>query len=720
MPRTAFALLFASSVAVFAAAVGCSHGDELSALPSSPADAGADASDADAGHADGGDAGIADAAGSPCVADVDCDDGVACTVDTCDLSVGRCQSSPDDGRCQNGVFCDGKELCSAKLGCVAGQPVACDDQDPCTIDACVESTTSCKHTPRDADGDGDVDVHCGGGDCDDGDPAVSSKHAELCGNGRDDDCDGQSDEPECSQPAHDGCLDPLVLPGEGTYAMSTAGAKLDLGASCGPLSQATSRDVVAAFTVPPGPPRRVDAKVTVPVGTAAVAISLVCGAPSQELACSRSASSSKGGQVAHARAWSVPPGIYPIVVYADQDTDAVLDFRLADAGEPPANETCGTAKTIQPGVTELVPLVGTAADVATKCGPSTSDLVYRVVLDAPYDVRAYASTVDGAGSAVVSLRKDPCAGIETEVACFQGNPTSAFARKLGPGPVYVAVKASAPTDVSLLVTLEPPTDPPADETCASAPPLATNVDVPIDLKDHADDVKTCVSGLVDAAYALTLDQPSDVLAILRVSQADYGALSIQKPPCESKDGVVGCKVSQPSPMRVAAHGLPKGQYRVVAELADGSPAKLTTLVRPALPPQLVLFADTCDDALLIPKEGGTFQGNTDNANAQYSAGCDQGGTGPFGAREQMLRLELTEKKRVVLDTAGSSFSTLLDVRKGPTCPGAEIPLACTAGYGPQRAFLDVVLEPGSYFVQVDGFAEQSGQWVLDVFLVDPG
>jgi hypothetical protein len=91
---------------------------------------------------------------------------------------------------------------------------------------------------------------------------------------------------------------------------------------------------------------------------------------------------------------------------------------------------------------------------------------------------------------------------------------------------------------------------------------------------------------------------------------------------------------------------------------------------------------------------------------------------PEGAAEQMLLLELTESKRVVFDMRGSGYRTLLDVRKGPACPGTEMVGACGVGYYSQRTFLDLQLDPGVYYVQVDGFAGEAGSWFLDVFIVE--
>jgi hypothetical protein len=134
-------------------------------------------------------------------------------------------------------------------------------------------------------------------------------------------------------------------------------------------------------------------------------------------------------------------------------------------------------------------------------------------------------------------------------------------------------------------------------------------------------------------------------------------------------------------------------------------------------PNLVAFADRCEDAIEIPETGGLFQGNTATAMHDYSAGCDTAGAPD--APDQMLKLALSDRRRVVFDMAGSGYETLLDVRRGPACPGEELSRACTAGFVEGRSFLDLILEPGEYFVQIDGFAGARGPWTLDVHVVEP-
>jgi len=162
--------------------------------------------------------------------------------------------------------------------------------------------------------------------------------------------------------------------------------------------------------------------------------------------------------------------------------------------------------------------------------------------------------------------------------------------------------------------------------------------------------------------------------------------------------------------------VPAGSYRAVAESALGDPVSLTAFTRKAVPVTLVALADDCSAPFEIPASGGRFQGNTANAHADYSAGCDLGNQPKNGAPDQMLHLPLKRKSRVILDMAGSSYATMLSVRTGATCPGTELPLACAAGYQPERSYLDLDLDPGDYYVQVDGYAGDLGAWSLDVYV----
>ncbi|MBI3203636.1 MAG: hypothetical protein HYZ29_19010 [Myxococcales bacterium] len=676
-------------------------------------DAGADSDAAADGDAD--DPNL----GPPCKDDAQCDDAIDCTFDACDEKLGRCRFTPDDSTCQDAVFCDGLEVCEPKLGCREGTAIACDDGSTCTIDTCIEATKSCTSEPRDADGDGDPDWSCGGGDCNDTSAAVSSKQPEVCANAVDDDCDKKVDEAGCTAPKYDKCADALKVEKSGQYALSLAAASGDYGASCVPAGS-TTKDLVVAIVVPPGAQQDVDVSASVNGGEIALASVAQCGVAGSETACAQGYELPKGGKRARLRLRALAPGAYPVYVMGSGAADVALKVSYLPATTAPSNETCGTATPISPGVAVQASVIDAKEDLGSACVTPLGELTWEVTLTEPKDVHVWATSLDGGGKPALALWKPDCSDPKQELGCNVATQAHLFERALPAGKYVVALSSTAPTDVTLLVELSPPTAEPADETCASGAVLPANTSVDVPLAGHTDDVSLgCVAGAVDAAYGLTLPVTSDVLLVARISDNDEGGVSLVKPACAAPADVIACGVSSQTPLRARAHKLAAGTYRAVVETANAAPTTLTAFTRPATPPILVSFADTCATAVKIPSAGGFFQGNTANANANYDAGCDLGSQGPGGAPEQMLKLDLPGKKRVILDMAGSAYNTLLVVRRATGCPGPEVVKGCAAGYQTGRSFLDLTLDAGSYWVQVDGYAGYSGQWFLDAFIVDP-
>jgi len=137
-----------------------------------------------------------------------CDDGVACTDDTCDAAGGRCAHAAVDARCPSGRFCAGARGCvdlvpcerdadcaalagdvcsgawtcdTVRLRCTQGAPYDCSDADPCNVDVCTPDGTppTCGHRVADFRSD---PLHCGacGNACAVGPHQTTSCAAGVC------------------------------------------------------------------------------------------------------------------------------------------------------------------------------------------------------------------------------------------------------------------------------------------------------------------------------------------------------------------------------------------------------------------------------------------------------------------------------------------------------------------------------------------------------------
>jgi hypothetical protein len=660
--------------------------------------------------------------GGPCADDEQCEDDIPCTTDRCDQELGRCRHLPDDSQCEDDVYCNGDESCDPKLGCRSGPPVACADSDPCTIDTCVEKTRSCSRAPRDADGDGDPVWNCaGGGDCDDTQPSVNSDAEEVCKNGKDDDCDGSVDEAECATPQHDVCKDALTINASGFTSLSLAATALDYPTKCAPAGGMLG-DVVIALEVPEGDSQDVDVVLRGSESPMSLATTTdPCDHP-VTVTCSPSFEG-----VSRLRLHGLAPGIYPLYVAGQAGSKLTLAVTFSAASAAPLNETCGTALPILPGVPATAVLAGSNSDLISSCDPVAStdeliavksgELVYSFTLAEARDVRVFGTPLDDYGVAQLSLRNAGCKSASNELTCRTGSPASAlFARALSAGKYFLSVASSGPGDVDVRLEESAATSPPADQGCTDPPLIASGETIDVSLVDHADAVDVgCLAGAPDSSHSLTLSEASDVLLVARISAGDTGAVSLALPTC-SEQTRLACGASSTSPVRAQAHAVAPGTYRALAESALASPMTLTAFTRKAVPATLVAFADDCSAPFEIPAGGGHFKGNTANLHADFSAGCDLGNQPKNGAPDQMLHLHLESKSRVVLDMAGSKYGTMLSVRSGATCPGTELPLACAAGQAATRSFLDLDLERGDYYVQVDGYGGQAGPWSLDVYV----
>lgn len=77
-----------------------------------------------------------------------CNDGVACSADSCDEANDQCVFDTlgcaclVNADCNDNLYCNGTEICLANV-CTPGTPIVCDDGLVCSTDSCDELVNSC-------------------------------------------------------------------------------------------------------------------------------------------------------------------------------------------------------------------------------------------------------------------------------------------------------------------------------------------------------------------------------------------------------------------------------------------------------------------------------------------------------------------------------------------------------------------------------------------------
>ena len=150
---------------------------------------------------------------------------------------------------------------------------------------------------------------------------------------------------------------------------------------------------------------------------------------------------------------------------------------------------------------------------------------------------------------------------------------------------------------------------------------------------------------------------------------------------------------------------------VVARWAGGvgSGAPATSASAPAA---ALRGAGTCESP--VPLAAGTVSGSTRNGESMNTGSCDHS-----DAREIVYLLEVPRRQRVVLDV-DARFDSVLYVRKDD-CTDETAEVECNDDSptgGRNKSHIERVLEPGKYFVFVDGYNQESGGYKLTVSAAD--
>ena len=657
-----------------------------------------------------------------CSEDAECDDGIECTRDACD-PLGYCEHGTDSARCSDGMFCNGAELCDPNVGCLPSLPLRCDDGDLCTKDGCDEKQKRCVNEPRDFDGDGEVDWHCfGGTDCDDFDVTRANGAEEICGDGRDNDCDERVDEARCGAPQHDLCDDALDVSAGGRFALALAGASADYALGCG---MAGARDVTFQFTLDEPRDVTLAANGVLPDGNdeiAVVALRTRCDDVSTELECSR-------GFPGQVRMRALPAGTYFAVGASERSVQLLLDVRIDPATEIPSNLSCDTPLDVSGGGHFSGDLIDVGDEEQIACGfLLAAEVVYSFTTSEEQDVEISAISVTGERMNF-AVRSD-CSEPLTTLRCVSDAPARARLHQVPAGTYYVLLESSPvrEVDFNFDIAFVPPTPPPPGDGCSQPIDLALGETIDGALAGREDMVnvvcgcapdqvelgQSCGLFLPDVVYRLNVPETTDLGV-----HVSGGASSVMtydfRTVCGDDASQLACARGRPLDARV--RNVEPGEYYLVVEAQAQTSFSLNVEALPLSVPVDVVDNDTCTSAAEIPETGGLFRGDTLPLLNDYDAVCGGGAR----SHDAAFRLVLSRPHHVVASVQGV-FDTVLyryqDVEGiGPLACVPRFERICNddAGPGNSTSLLDEELDAGTYYYIVDGFNQANdGTFVLEV------
>lgn len=451
-----------------------------------------------------------------------------------------------------------------------------------------------------------------------------------------------------------------------------------------------------------------------------------CGLPSGELRC---VNPSRLGEAARTTVSSLEPGLYYIAVSSLLGGSVALRADLAPARPRRRGDACPGVPVMPDGVATTLSTADfqPQADYGTTCGADSSstawvDAVFSYTLTERRDVTVEVTSLEG-GS--VSMEIDAACGRRDTALppCVSGASVRRVLRDQPAGTWYVTVDRRTNNPARTLratVTTAPPTATHAADRCPGVTLREGEaVSVPVESL-QGDDHLSCLGALrADGHFSFVAPSADrDVLVNVR-GASDLVALAMPG----ACGGVTGDCVATdereaPNLWRRLQALVPGRTYDLTVGTSQSRDSlAVRYLTVPAAVRGAVGGHSTCGRAAMVPASGGLYTGTTTSGDRVLSTAC--GGIACLGGRRVYHRLTLTERQRVVVNTYGSSFDTLVQVLSGD-CPGRAVEGGCSDNAMGTAAMVDLILPAGSYVIVVAGCGVTAqGNYALDVSVLPP-
>ncbi len=443
-----------------------------------------------------------------------------------------------------------------------------------------------------------------------------------------------------------------------------------------------------------------------------------CGQVSTMVDCNDDA-----GDTEHSRLdLTLDPGTYYLVVDGYGDAAGAYELMVSTTPLQTVAQMCQGATNLVVGQQVQNTTQGAADYFQATCagGARSPDRVYA--LDVPQRSRLRVrqnSDHDG-----VLYVRTQCDDATTEIACnddFVDTRRSLVTSVVDPGRYFIysdgyTAQQAVTGNFSLTADLASPAGGTATgDSCGNVANLTPGQDIVIDTFEAADDLSGSCGGQggADVVYAMTLANRSQVEVKVRESEF-AGAMYFQRT-CGQANTEVQCTA-----IEGAAAGqnettmtatLPAGRYNLVFDGAR--PDTFGSATVNVQVTDLQALERACRTAPLL-RPGRTVNGNTSGGSDDFQASC----AGNAGSNDVLYRLRITRRSRVRIDMS-SDYDGALHLRRDCTDQTTEV--ACNDDEGDNRhSRIEQTLDPGTYFVVVDGFRTgNEGAYSLEVAVSRP-
>jgi hypothetical protein len=672
-----------------------------------------------------------------CVGDADCG-GATPVCDPVTQSCATCvqdSDCPSDGACNTAVAGGACVACVTDLHCGGATPTC--DLTTHTCVGCVADTDCGGATPV-CDTASNTCVGCTAN-------AHCPVSAPLCAGGACVQCMTTAD---CGaaevcfantcQPLNDTCAsaqDIAFASGSdvATFTVDTTAASHQYSGTCAPTTNRP--ELVYRLTLTAAR----DVAIDVQSSAGSDAVFFVRAAPcatGTQLSC-RNATGTGGAETA--TLLNLQPGDYFLFIENDGAAalQATATVTLSPPTTAPTGDSCAQplALNVTPGTPHTFQVDTVSATDAHQgtCHASASggrERVYQLTLTAAQDIQVDA-VGQGGVDPVLYLRASPCAS-GTELSCRHavGTSESLTVKNRPAGTYYLFVEQAGSTTgiIDVTVNLNPPTPPPANDTCAAPSQLTVVPGTPTSLvadTSAATDAQagTCVTaaGSQELVYAFTTAAPHDIVVTATGATGVNPALYLRASPCGSGAQLAcidatfaGGTETFTSPNR------PAGTYYLFVETvgaAAGAVDVTVSLDSPTLTPA----NDTCAAPQLLSVTPGTpttFTADTTSATNAHQGTCYNSGTGAAVGRELVYQLTLTSPQDINVVAVGrNTVDPVLYLRSSPCATGTE--LACQDAAGVTETLSALNRPAGTYFLFVEQWGTTAGLIDVSVSLDAP-